>query len=267
MIFGPMAPRPWQADFDFYITTASERSIAVLLDMNAIEHAPLETHPLRLTVRVRMKEPRGDGLRSREEAEPLFELEDRLISTVETTCGAIYVGRSVVAGYTYLVFYATEEPEVPFPRLAAVVTEAARDYPVGVTRERDEAWTFYRETLYPEEHQRLLMSNRRVVENFTKAGDDGTTARPIDHVAVFPSPTAAEAAAAELRAAGFETDETTPELDAPEGTTRLAFHRLDALAAGHMDDVTLAITDLLERHGGTYDGWGATIVTPPVAAN
>src|SRR5690348_5410852 len=100
---------PWEQNFDFYEGTNGDARAIIRVDLAAAEHAPVASHPVRLQFRVKMLEPREDGLRSEQEADALFKLEDTFVEAIVTAQHAIYVGRMVSRGYTEFVFYAPPE--------------------------------------------------------------------------------------------------------------------------------------------------------------
>lgn len=100
----------WEPRFDFYFSDRGGWPSSTFIDLEARKHAPLPSHPVALQARVRMREPRPDGLRSAEEAPGLFAFEDALAERLASVLDAILVARSVTQGWTDFVFY------VPSPR-------------------------------------------------------------------------------------------------------------------------------------------------------
>ena len=100
-----MTTELWQENFDFYEAAAENGRAFVSIDLDAAQHAPVESHPVRLQFRVKMLKPRQDGLRSDEEAETLFALEDALIEEIRTKHEGIFVARATAYGFTEFFFY------------------------------------------------------------------------------------------------------------------------------------------------------------------
>src|SRR5262245_61916732 len=98
-------PASWEPNFDFYEGRWGDDRMMVLIDLGAAAHAPVASHPIRLQLRVRMLDPRPDGLRSNAEKDALFAFEDRLVPAVQRATDAIFVGRIVARGYTEFFFY------------------------------------------------------------------------------------------------------------------------------------------------------------------
>ena len=251
-------PKQWTENFDFYEARATKGRALVSLDLTAAEHAPVESHPVRVQFRVKMLQPREDGLRSAEEAETLFALEDKLVAAAQTKLDAIYVARAVAYGYSEFYFY------VPATQLdnAAGVLWDSKPYDFEWHVEADPSWERY-EQLFPDKFSYQHMMNRRVLQQLEAAGDDLSRAREVDHVAFFPGEAQAKAAAEDLAKAEFRVDAPS----APEGDEdmwSLGFHRDDSLANGEADEMVDEVLELLEPHDGDYDGWGCGVQKSPL---
>jgi hypothetical protein len=101
-----------------------------------------------------------------------------------------------------------------------------------------------------------LHMTARVVEDNLGHGDQVTQPRPIDHLAGFRSRTAATAAAAELTAAGYRIDGLRRRLL----TVWLEFSAMTAVDHVTAAAFTREVVGIVERHGGSYDGWGGFLV-------
>lgn len=230
----------------------------VAIDLGARPQAPLASHPLRLQLRVAMLSPRPDGLRDGSEADALFQLEDRLVATLEKTADALFVYRLLAQGFTHWVFY------LPTERRGAVEQLLAAAGPIAPYRldwfvEEDASWEQYGQ-LFPNIYAMQIIMNRRLLQQRQEAGDRAELARPIDHAATFPSREAADAAARALTAHGFEVHAPVARDD---GSWLLELVRVDVCAAPRPDEVSFEILKVIEPLGGSYDGWGAIIVTEP----
>ncbi len=246
-------PKQWKEEFDFYEARATKGRALVSLDLAAGAHAPVTSHPVRLQFRVKMLKPREDGLRSAEEADALFALEDKLVAVALEKLDAIYVARAVAYGYSEFYFYV---PAVHRNAAPSLLGESA-PYALEFHAEVDADWERYHQ-LYPDKFSYQHMMNRRVLQQLELAEDDLTKSREIDHMAFFPSELQAKAAAEALAEAGFRVDAPR----APEKAEHpwaLEFHRDDACADGEADEFVDEVMELIEPHEGDYDGWGCPV--------
>jgi hypothetical protein len=245
---------PWKDDFDFYEGRMADDRMIVLIDLAADRHAPLASHPVRLQVRVAMHQPRLDGLRSREEKDALFALEDRLIPALERAADGIFVGRLVAQGYTEFVFYVPAERQEEANDPVAATGDVS-PYELEWFTEEDPGWTWYRE-LYPNQYAIQTIWNRRLVAQMKKGGDRIELPRMIDHLARFPSRERVRAAAEALAGLGFLVEEPRQ----ANQTWELEFHRRDLCDGGRPDEFTVEILDVVLPLEGDYDGWGSVVV-------
>jgi uncharacterized protein (TIGR01619 family) len=245
---------PWEQDFDAYLAELDEAPASFMIDLGAYAHAPLDSHPTRVQVRVPMTSPRDDGLRSSGEAEALGELEERIIEALEERCGAVFVGHTISEGMLHIVCYAPAE-QTTDP--AALFDEFdARGYELAWFVEDDAEWEMYFEFLFPDPRSMQIIQNRRLMKVRAEHGDDPSKVRTIDHTALFEDLGSAEEAAVVLAGKGFRVDPVRED----EEYWLLEFHRDDALDGDAPDRICLEIIDLLEPFAGYYDGWGAPVV-------
>jgi hypothetical protein len=244
---------PWTEDFDFYEGRMGDDRVMVLIDLAANRHAPLPSHPIRLQVRVAMLQPRLDGLRSDEEKDALFALEDRVVPALQQAADAIFVARVVGQGYTELIFHVPPERRAVADDAGSAVG-ALPPYQLEWLTEEDPAWALYGE-LYPNAYAIQTIWNRRLVEQMKRHGDQLQLSRVVDHLVVFPAQEPAVKAAEVLASRGFQVD--PPRHD--DGW-RLQFHRRDSCDGDRPDQFTFEILDLVLPLGGAYDGWGSAMV-------
>ncbi len=253
-----MSQPPWSQSFDFYMAEIDGDPASISLDLGAVEHVPVDDHPLRLALRIAMKRPRPDGLRNSEEFDALAAIEDKLVESIGHELEGWFVGRVLYRGSADLFFYLPEPNADDEDRLASCVEAAAGDYEITQRIDEDPKWEFYTGFLWPDRASHQAMGNRRVLAQLEQAGDDHELPRTIDHFAYFESPAACKRFAARLREHGFTVDE--PE-QGEHGAWGLQFHRDDHLADGRIDEITGEILELMGDDDGDYDGWGCPVRT------
>jgi hypothetical protein len=238
--------------------------LQIEVDLGAATMAPLAGCDHRVQATVPMRRPKMDGLRSPDEAEALYALEDALLAALPAIAELHYVGRVIGVGQLQLFWYG-RDPKAHRPAMASAVKTVAGDYQVKLQATHDPEWSFYFDFLFPDVYNLQVMLNRRRLLTLADHGDDGVAERLVDHLAFFDGRDAAVAAATQLREHGFETD--APETEAPDDAEEplrfvLRFRRVDHLAEGRIDDVCIEVLDLLLAHDGDYDGWGVEVRSP-----
>lgn len=257
-------PPPWQPTFDVYMTRLAgdegedEGPASFVLDMAALEHAPLSSHPLRLQIRVALQSPGRDGLRDATEAEALSLLENGMVEALDQALDGVYVGRWVHDGTTTYVFYLPSAAADAVDELPDILGSTHPYEPEWLT-DPDPEWSFYGEFMVPDEYTLASMQNRALLEHILAEGDVLDAPRPVEHLALFPSRDRALAAAERLVDAGFSVaDITAPATD--EAPWSLPFRRADALDGGRPDAFCEEILDIVLPLDGAYDGWSTPIV-------
>lgn len=251
----------WDPDFDTYLTLVEEAPASFVVDLAAAQHAPLDSHPVRVQVRLTLQAPTEDGMPTPHESPLLHALEDRVTEGLAEHMGGIFVGHEISRGYLHVVAYC---PRNRVGDEATLIDWLDDDgYEVAWLASDDPGWDMYFEHMYPSVWEMRTIWNRRLLARLEDHGDDLERARPIDHFAYFRGPEPAAAAAKALEKAGFLVDpphrSEDDERKSPAVWT-VEFHRDDALADGRADAVSLEIMELIDPHDGDYDGWGCAVV-------
>ncbi len=109
----------------------------------------------------------------------------------------------------------------------------------------------------PQDVEEQVGLSAQVVEQNLSIGDRVHEPRPIDHLAGFRSRKAADAAAQELVAAGYRIDGLRRRFL----TVWLEFSTITAVDHATAAAFIREVVGIVNRHGGTYDGWGGFVMT------
>ncbi len=211
------------------------------VDLGAVDAAPVSSLPVRVDITAAY--PAGsDGLPTGH----LAEAEDAVRTAVEAVGGA-YLGRVASQGRCR---YTAHLPTQPSAEVSFLVLPGAE-----VLVEYDPHWAYVRDTLAPDVRQHRLLADQDALALLAAEGDQFDVARAVAHVAVFADETLAEQAAAALGADGFLA---TVEPDG-EGDFALTAVRDDPVAPPRIHDVSWGVQEIVERFGGTYDGWTCSL--------
>lgn len=247
-------PASWTPAFNFYLATSSGDRLFQRIDLEALEHAPVATHPVALSVEITMSNPRDDGLRREEETDSIFEYEAALLRMVEELMDGIFWGLRMRNGINSFEFYLPPgNPDDIARRLEPILDIPG--YRPTVRIAQDPQWTHYMDA-FPGDFHLQTMYNRSTQLALEDSGDSLVKQRRIDHSAIFDSMEQAEQAVAGLRVAKFRR--FTFSQDANGGAV-LAFRRRDACDGNKPDDTMIEILDVIEPFGGRYDGWGCLV--------
>jgi len=245
-------------NWDFYFKQVEDKPASMFVDLDAALSAPDAALPFMAYARVRMPNPREDGLSSQEDYETLLAIEDAFTAGLTGEGRATdYVGRCTTNGCRDFVFYLAQ-PEGWDARVAECM-RAWPDYECETGTRAEPEWTTYFEYLYPGEADRQIIENRRVCDSLESHGDRLQEAREIDHWAHFADQAARDAYVAEAMQAGFAVRNLWGP-DDQDDRYGADLWRSDIPAYNTIDDVTLPLFHLAAKHGGDYDGWECEVL-------
>lgn len=243
-------------DWDFYIVQSDGVPASTFVNLGMRSNAPVAAYLNLGSVRIWMKAPREDGLSSDEEFETLAKIEDEIVNAATQGGRTIYVGRNTTCGYRDCYFYTGDVDE--FESAVTAVTATHPDYKAEIETKRDESWSTYLGFLYPSPPSYQSILNRRVCTQLEAHGDLLSVERNIDHMTKFPDKSSAEAFAQYVKASGFTIKAIHKERFLSK-TRFVEFVRKDA--PNQMDSVVISMLEKLDTLGGSYDGWGCSVVT------
>jgi hypothetical protein len=245
-------------NWDFYACRVDDEPASIFLDLDLAKVAPLKERPFMAYVRVYMRQPRPDGLSSREEFEDLTRLEDHLSGALIAAARATYVGRNTSGGCRDFYFYTAEADGWSQQVAGAMAGFADYQYEAGSRLDRE--WKTYFEFLYPSEQDRQRIRNRRVCESLEKNGDALVEPRPIDHWAYFPDERSRAKFVEHIDSLGF-TVRGLSESERSETPFGVQFFRVDLPSFESIDAVTLPLHKAAAEAGGDYDGWETQVIS------
>lgn len=238
---------PWEPDLEHFRTELDGEPVRITVDLAALAHRPVATHPRLLTVRVPVRG--GDDLDAPAQVATALAIAAEVQRRVEALA-PLFVGHRAAPDHVVCYLYLPDDAELDDEVTEPPVAGAAASWRLV----DDRGWERI-EALGPDPLAEQTLCNRRLLRMFEERGDDLAVPRELDHLAYFAARTTAERAAMDLRAAGFRVDDPD-EVDDGDAWA-LRFHREDTLGDGRADDVVAEIFAILTRHAGRYDGWGA----------
>jgi len=231
----------WPEFWQTYPGMSADAPALWLVDLGAVDAAPVSSLPVRVDITAPY--PAGsDGLPTGHLAEA-----DDAVRTAVGALGGAYLGRVASQGRCRYTAHLPSQPtaEVTFPDLPGA----------EVRVEYDPHWAYVRDTLAPDVRQHRMLADRDALALLAAEGDEFRAARAVAHVAFFTEEAAAEQAAAALRGDGF-TGTVEPD---GEGGFALTAVRNDPVAPPRIHDLSWGVQEMVERYGGTYDGWTCAV--------
>jgi hypothetical protein len=234
----------WTETWSVYPGEVDEHLAMYHVDLGAVDAAPVPKLPVRVDVEFDYRGDGASGMPGDRELVDIRGLEEAVRKAMSALGGA-YVGRVLTGNTGHMVGYLPSPDQKP-----------QFDSPVALTPRLtltpDPAWSGVRDELAPDEWQRNLILDMQVVASLEEHGDHLETQREVEHLAYFPEEPMAQTAARELADADFAA---TVERD-DEGGYAVQAIRVDAVVPPAIHGVTWLVRQVVERHGGVYDGWG-----------
>jgi hypothetical protein len=207
-------------------------------------------YPFCARVLITIKAPNHNGGPSRDEAQVLWDMEDRLVESLDAAdVPCLLLGRLTHSGTRELVFQVADY--TPFRPIVGLWMREHDGYETDVSEH--DGWNFFFESVWPNENSWELIFDRRVVDNLVKSGSD--PAKPHSLEFVFRGgQIGLQQMQASLAARGY----SLLQLSAEE--SRLIMARSMPLDVGEIFRESLSHRKDCKRFSIEYDGWGALVV-------
>ena len=244
-------------EWDFYPCRVDDNPASIYLNLGYAEDAPIVSAPTLLWIGLEMLVPGDHGMGMEPDVDQLYEIEERIVAEMEGK-GALYLGRLRNKGDWQLTFQGPKALTLLLDEIAVRgLTGQARGYRVGA--EPDPDWSYYREFLFPDSERYQWILDRRVVDELRSHGDQLIAVRPVDHHLEF----APDAPVQSFVQAAAVLDFQVGREPAPMEDGAIAVHlvRPDPLANVQIHDAVMELTKLAREHGGSYAGWGCSVVS------
>lgn len=206
-------------------------------------------YPYCARVIITIKAPNHNGGPANEEAQVLWDMEDRLVEALDAAnVPCLLLGRLTHSGNRELVFQVKDY--TPFRPPVGRWMGEHDDYEIDVSEH--DGWDFYFESVWPSETSWLLIMDQRVVDNLVKAGSDPSKPHSLEFVFRGDGSSLQQMQAA-LTARGYSL------LDFSDKESRLIMSRSMPLNVGAIFSESVAHRKDCQRFGLEYDGWGASV--------
>lgn len=207
--------------------------------------------PLCARVQITIKDPNANGGPSREEAEVLWDMEDRLVEALDAAnAPCLLLGRLTHGGLRELVFQVADY--APFRPPVGRWLMAHGDYETEVSEH--DGWEFFFASVWPSETEWLQIMDRRVVDNLANYGSDTSKPHSLEFVFRGNLPGLQQMQSA-LETRGYRLLEFSPE------QFQLVMARLMVPDPGAIFQESLSHRELCSQLGLEYDGWSASVVS------
>jgi uncharacterized protein (TIGR01619 family) len=248
----------YQENWAFYLTTVDENLSSISTDLNLIQKAPIKEQSSLTFISISMNSAREDGLSSEKESKILWDIEETLISKLESSkLDFSYVGRLTSNGFRELYLYSNNKI-IAEQRLSNGMT-SFNEYKFEIDSQEDPNWKSYFEFLYPNQEQMQTIQNYSVLLNLEEHGDDLSKKREVFHWIYFKTESELNTFEDYTLNKGFKTiNKGKTESDSDYGYN-IQISRIDKVGYEEIDEYTLDLWQKAKDLNGDYDGWETSI--------
>ncbi|WP_395745688.1 DUF695 domain-containing protein [Prosthecobacter sp.] len=237
-----------QNDWESYYYSTDDGPVVVGFHTKSNE-VDQSRYPLCARVLITIKNPNQNGAPSRDEAQILWAMEDRLVEMLdaeEVPC--LMLARLTHGGTRELVFQVADYS--PFRPPVGSWMGQYDDYETDVSEH--EGWNFFFEHVWPSEKSWLYIFDRRVVDSLVASGSDPEKPHSLEFV-FRGTPGGLHQMQNALAARGYSL------LDSSAEESQMIMARRMSLDVGAIFKESLSHHEECKRLGIEYDGWGALV--------
>ncbi|RNI28963.1 DUF695 domain-containing protein [Rufibacter latericius] len=248
-----------QPDWEVYFCHIDNRPAFIGLDLNLHPLAPIEGLSKIIEVTVPLTDPQEDGFPGEAEWEPLGDIEDSIADTLETTLGALFVGKTLNHGLRKFYFYADEV--LLADHYVAQAMEGFPNYNYEADTWEDPNWETYLEFLFPEPEDLQKIQNGKLLRHLEENGDNPSIARQVDHWIYFKDEASRQHFWRKIEILGFQKVEESFEPEIQETPYKLQVASESKLEEEAINGLVLSLWSLAQEYGAEYDGWETSVET------
>jgi hypothetical protein len=250
--------RAQQGTWDAYIAQYNGYAGSTTLNMDLINTAPDTTLGFIVITGVTFTNCSKEGFPMKEEFENLYKISDDVIAVATKTGKMEYAGSFTSKCQRLDYIYVKDTSDIRI-QLVALYETKYKSYKYYINIKPDTSWDAYRKFLYPNEETREYMSNSKVLEKLTEAGDQLEKPRPVDHWLYFPSKEDRDAFIKYSKIKGFKIVETVLTSD-PKFPYQLHISKVDLVDIRSICKITLELRRKAKELKGFYDGWETVLI-------
>ena len=248
--------KKYPEEWNFYMTNVENKQASIYINLGLHKHIPIIEKPNLSWIAIKLNNPNNNGLTTDEESKILFEIEDEILEKINNT-NSIYIGRLTSDGFRDFYFYSNDVKE--FHNDAQKIANKYINYEFSIDSKGDKNWSGYLD-IYPNEMDFQSISNRDVLENLEKNGDNLSKTREVFHWIYFKNENDRKKYIDIVKKENFEVvNENYHKKEKLPFSVQIK--RIDKVGYGDIDEYTLYLWKLAKENNGDYDGWETSVET------
>ena len=246
------------AEWDFYYSNVDDKPSSLYVDLGLYNVAPIEDKKNFVWISIRMNQAQRDGLSSSGENKILEQIENKLVSKIQSKCNSVYVGSLTSNGSRDFYFYIDDTNL--YEKEVTGVMSGYPQYTFDYGKKPDENWNGYFKFIYPSPMQFQSIQNRRVIDQLQSNGDKLTKLRDVDHWINFKTKKDRDLFLYKIKFEGFTVVSWTYDKKANELPYKLHIKRFDKVDWSSVDTYVIHLWKVAKECGGDYDSWQTSVV-------
>lgn len=245
-------------DWDVYIADYDGKPGSIVVDMSLRSTAPIAMLKYIVITGVKANSCLESGFPDNLEFETLYKISDSVKYRLERKVTYRMAGTFTNNCERLDYFYVADTIGIRND-LETMYAERYKGYSFFIKVKEDRNWDGYLNFLYPNEVIYEYMSNQKVLDGLSEAGDELIKPRTIDHWAYFKSKTDREKFKKKVSSMGFSAEESNA-----KGTDllkySLMFSRVDKVDIKSISALTVELKKIATSFQGEYDGWETVVI-------
>lgn len=247
-----------KGNWDAYVVYINSKPVSVVVDLDFGTSPQAKENQNVIIVRLNINDVQADGMPVRDEIKTLNNIEDGLVSHLNTALNAIYTGRYTQDGKRDFYFYSNDTSH--YEQHIKTVLQNFPSYTWTVSASRDTGLSNYMNVLHPTQKEMEHIQNRRVVDDLRQRGDALTAPRKVEHFIFFKTEADRKKFARAVQDSGFVVESAGREMGVKDRPYSLHISRTDKVDYNSIDKVSIYLWELAMHYFGKYDGWETFVV-------
>jgi uncharacterized protein (TIGR01619 family) len=251
--------RAQKDSWDVYLAQYDEGVGSTTLNMELIKVAPLKELPFVVVTGVTYDSCDEGGLPNAVQIDRLYEISDDIERTVTASTQGLMVGTFTLQCERLLYIYVHDTLTIR-NKLLKLYTGKYKKYKYYLGIEPDKKWEMYRTVLYPSQEILDYMSNEKVLERLSDAGDKLEKPREVEHWLYFKNTRDRDLFVKYAEGERFKIESKQYVKDA-KLPYQLHMSRVDSVYSGSIHRITIELEKKAKEYKGDYDGWETVVIT------
>ena len=231
---------------------------STVFNVSLKDSAPIKRFPFLLKTGVKVKDCPQDGLATGNELDTLYAISDKMKSIVVAAIANREAGTFSYQCERTDYYYVGDTSNIR-KRLETAFKTYYPEYKYSIEIRNDPDWDAYLKFLYPSEDVMEYMSNQKVIFGLTKAGDDLSKPRQVDHWLYFKSEGDRSLFITYALKENFKL-EGQKKLDKGTRPFQLRISRTDNVDMSSIMEITQKLRKKAKELNGDYDGWETFVI-------